>query len=304
MNTSKYLNYILTTIVLLTFSQSSYSQELEVSKGLTTRTHTISSKITGHDYELELSFPERYSLNDTVSYPVLYVINSLGLSDFKEAQKKLGSEGEVEDVIIVGIGFENTTSYDSSVKRYHYFTPSVHTLDMRRMESFFRFPKGTLKAGGADEFLESLKSEIIPFVDKHYNTNSDRGISGESLGGLFTAYCFINSDGYFTRFGINFPRLEWNNDEVLDNGISKFKASDRWDIPATKVFVSSHEPLISVVGIERVSNVPTTLKFSASLENSNYENIALTQHIFIKDPNRSISSASASKILSALYGKE
>ncbi len=85
MNTLKYLNYILTVLVVLTFSQSSYCQALQVSKGVTANTHTISSKITGHDYLLELSFPESYSLNDTVSYPVLYVINSLGLFDFKEA---------------------------------------------------------------------------------------------------------------------------------------------------------------------------------------------------------------------------
>jgi hypothetical protein len=63
-------------------------------------------------------------------------------------------------------------------------------------------PKGGLISGGADKFLTSMKTEIVPFVDKNYKTNSDRGIFGHS-GGLFAAYCLVNSDGYFTRFGIS-----------------------------------------------------------------------------------------------------
>jgi hypothetical protein len=34
---------------------------------------------------------------------------------------------------------------------------------------------------GADKFT-SMKTEIVPFVDKNYKTNSDRGIFGHSFG--------------------------------------------------------------------------------------------------------------------------
>jgi predicted alpha/beta superfamily hydrolase len=59
-----------------------------------------------------------------------------------------------------------------------------------------------------------MKTEIVPFVDKNYKTNSDRGIFGH-LWGLFAAYCLVNSDGYFTRFGISSPALWWDNEKLL-----------------------------------------------------------------------------------------
>jgi hypothetical protein len=39
------------------------------------------------------------------------------------------------------------------------------------------------------------QTEIIPFIDKSYKTNSDRGIAGHSLGGLFTACIARNGMG-------------------------------------------------------------------------------------------------------------
>jgi predicted alpha/beta superfamily hydrolase len=69
-------------------------------------------------------------------------------------------------------------------------------------------PKGGLISEEQINFT-SMKTEIVPFVDKNYKTNSDRGIFGHSFGGLFAAYCLVNSDGYFTRFGISSPAPWW-----------------------------------------------------------------------------------------------
>jgi predicted alpha/beta superfamily hydrolase len=53
-------------------------------------------------------------------------------------------------------------------------------------------PKEPINLEEQLNFLNLLKTEIIPFVDKNYKTNSDRGIAGSSLGGLFTAYRLVN----------------------------------------------------------------------------------------------------------------
>jgi predicted alpha/beta superfamily hydrolase len=79
-----------------------------------------------------------------------------------------------------------------------------------------------------------MKTEIVPFVDKNYKTNSDRGIFGHSFGGLFAAYCLVNSDGYFTRFGISSP-AGW---KLLNQAVTQFRENKTWDIPQTKVFIS------------------------------------------------------------------
>jgi predicted alpha/beta superfamily hydrolase len=66
---------------------------------------------------------------------------------------------------------------------------------MKTTENVIWTRKWGEKSGGTAKSLEVLKTEIIPFVDKCYKNNSDRGITGHSMGGLFTAYCLLNSDG-------------------------------------------------------------------------------------------------------------
>ena len=202
---------------------------------------------------------------------------------------------EIEDVIIVGIGSGlNLPSW--FINRTFDYTTSIDTVSDRNMEKQFGFPEGTLKSGGADEFLKSIKTEIIPFVDKHYKTNSDRGIAGHSLGGLFSAYCFINSDGYFTRFGISSPSLWWDKEKLLNKAVSQFTTNESFDIPATKVFISVGEN-------EGPSMVPVMEKLKSSLETADYENIDLIWQIFDGESHLSVWPASISKTITTLYGK-
>lgn len=164
------------------------------------------------------------------------------------------------------------------------------------MEDLLGLPKGSVKQGGAPKFFDCIKSEIIPFIDKNYKTNTDRGISGHSLGGLFTAYCLVNSDGYFTRFDINSPALEWDNEKMLNQAATHFSANEIWDIPTTNVFISVGEK-------EEASYVPRMVKFSNYLEDRKYDNINLKWQIFEEESHLSVIPASISKTLSTLYGK-
>lgn len=299
MNFSIPIKLLLTTILLFIFSNSMFSQKLEPKERTTEPDHTISSKIMGKDYQLYISFPQRYSNEDTTTYPVLYVLDGIiSFPLFNSAQRSM-SFGEIEDVIIVGIG-SGLDLPSWFINRAYDYTPSSDSLNDKRSEKQWGFPKGSLKSGGASKFLECIKTEIVPFVDKHYKTNTDRGISGNSLGGLFTAYCFINSDGYFTRFGINSPSLWWNKDEVLNQAVlefeDKFTNNKTWDLPPTKVFISVGE-------LEGPSMVPTMIKFSTYLEDWGYEKIDLDWTIFDNESHLSVTPANMSRTISVLYGK-
>jgi enterochelin esterase-like enzyme len=57
------------------FSNVAFSQKREPRERITEPDHTITSKILGRDYQLYISFPKNYSTKDTVSYPVLYVLD-------------------------------------------------------------------------------------------------------------------------------------------------------------------------------------------------------------------------------------
>ena len=61
------------------------------------------------------------------------------------------------------------------------------------------------------------------------------------MGGLFTAWCFINTKRVFTQFGINSPSLWWNSNEVLTQAESFFDTHKTLGIPFTKVFISVGE---------------------------------------------------------------
>ncbi len=299
MKTSKPINLLVSTLLCLIFSNSLFSQKLEPKKRQLEPDHTIASEITGRDYQLYISFPLSYSTKDSIPYPVLYVMDGMRDFDiFNLPNKFSGFKWQTEDVIIVGVdsGLDRETR---GINRIYDYTPTknIDTASVSKNEKKRGIPKGSLKSGGAAQFLEVLKTEIIPFVEKSYKTNTDRGISGHSLGGLFTAYCLLNSDGYFTRFGINSPSLWWNKEKLLDQAILQFTENKTWDIPPTKVFMS-------VGGQEGLSMAPTMVKYSAYLDDAAYDNIDLSWHVFDNETHVTVIPISLRQTLAALYTKK
>jgi predicted alpha/beta superfamily hydrolase len=218
MNSLKPLHFKFTALLLLICCSSLFSQKLEPRERITEPDHTITSKILGRDYQLYISFPKNYSTKDTVSYPVLYVLDGEWVFPIIRGTRAiLDSEKELEDLIIVSISDADFTF------RYQDYTTSLSTSTDEKVNKRSDVPKGGLISGGADKFLTSMKTEIVPFVDKNYKTNSDRGIFGHSFGGLFAAYCLVNSDGYFTRFGISSPALWWDNEKLLNQAVTQFR---------------------------------------------------------------------------------
>jgi predicted alpha/beta superfamily hydrolase len=293
MNSLKPLHFKFTAILLLICCNSLFSQKIEPKKRITKPDHTIYSKIIGRDYQLYISFPKDYSTKDSISYPVLYVLDGeIFFPIIKEIRKILELGQEIEDIIIVGV-----SSPDWFRTRFYDFTPTVSTFEEEEKDKRDGAPIGTHKSGGADQFIKSLKTEIIPFVDKNYKTNSDRGIYGHSLAGMFTAYCLLNSDGYFTRFGINSPSFWYDNNKLLNQAVTQFTENKTWDLPQTKVF-------ISVGDQEGEEMLPTMLKYSKYLEKSDYDPIHLKWQIFTEDGHFSVIPGNISKTLSTLYGKK
>jgi predicted alpha/beta superfamily hydrolase len=289
MNILKPTQLAITTMLFLIFSNSLFSQKLTPKNRKTEPDHTIYSKIIGRDYQLYISFPKNYSTKDTITYPVLYSLDGMYTFPIIKGIRPF-FERDTEDFILVGV---NALNFEYRKEDY---TTSVATFDDERNEKR-NATKSAFKPGGAAKFLESLKTEIIPFVDKNYKTNADRGIRGASLGGLFVAYCLVNSDGYFTRFGISSPSFWWDNEKLLNQAVAQFTENKTWDLPQTKVY-------ISVGGQEEKTMVPTMMKFSKYLENSNYNTINLKWQIFDGESHISVQPANLRKTIYTLYGKK
>lgn len=297
MKISKTANIIFVPMLLIIFSDSLFSQKLEPKERTTEPDHIISSELMDKEYQLYISFPSSYSIKDTINYPVLYVLDGLAnFPIFKATQDALSFGNEIEEVIIVGIGSGlNIPTW--FINRTFDYTPTNDTISNKSLENSYGFPEGAVKSGGGEKFLKCIKTEIAPLIDKYYKTNSDRGIVGNSLGGLFALYCLMNSDGYFTRFGINSPSLWWDNENLLNQAVSQNTSNEILDIPASKVF-------ISVGQNEGPNMVRTMVKLCSYFDDSNYENIDLTWKIFNDETHLSVVPASISKAISTLYDKE
>lgn len=305
MNIKKSIKSLLICLLFIGLSFNSFGQKLEPKVRTLEPDHVINSTIMNRNYELYISFPANYSNKDTIAYPVLYVLD--GMRDFgwfTEKNKQLKGNGKIKDVIIVGVN-SGIDFVSWGANRHYDYTPSQDTIHDRKFEKEaaqtynldYNMVKGRLNSGGATKFLQTLKTEIIPIIEKNYKTNESRGISGHSLGGLFAAYCLINSDGYFDKFGINSPSLWWNNEEFLNQAISKFKDVRYWNIPKSKVF-------ISVGAMEGETMLPQMIQFSINLEKRNYQNIDSKWYVFDNETHGSVARPSLSRTLIELYGKE
>jgi predicted alpha/beta superfamily hydrolase len=199
---------------------------------------------------------------------------------------------EIKDVIIVAIGDSSQSEYDWHVSRYYDYTPSYVGKMDTTWSYILKFPVGSLKSGGSPAFLSTIQKDIIPFIDMHYKTTKDRGISGHSLGGLFVSYCLLTAPGLFNRYGINSPALWWNNKEILS--MEHSFATQRTGL-AANIF-------ISVGSLEGEQMVSPMNSFAASLKEHNYKGLILSSQVFDNETHVSVAPASNSRTLRVLYG--
>lgn len=260
--------------------------------------HAITSKITGVNYQLSVSLPMHYTESDSQTYAVLYLLD--GNYTFPTAHAtRTGIDifGGLDNIIIVGIGYTWEQSLQPwFANRWADFTPTSSTsIDTAStVLSSFGLNKGDLKSGGADAFIEVLKKEIIPLIDKNYKTNADRGISGHSLGGLFAGYCLVKEPTLFQRYGILSPSFWWDGGGVL---AMEEKYSTQNQALHVKVFMS-------VGSLENPNMVSTMRAFSDTLKSRNYTGFQLTTQVFEEEDHMSVIPASISRMLKVLYPSE
>ncbi|RYG03500.1 MAG: alpha/beta hydrolase [Chitinophagaceae bacterium] len=206
----------------------------------------------------------------------------------------LGLFGTFTKVIIVGIEYEWKKSLTPwFLGRTRDYTPAKDTSfdNSPAYNEGFGLPPGSIVSGGADQFIEVFRKELIPFIEKHYRTNSDRGLSGHSFGGLFTAYSLFRARDLFSRFGINSPSLWWNK-RFMFSLEETFSQSNK-SLPA-KVFMS-------VGGLEGPMMTPMMTEFAEKLKSRNYQGLELSSFVFEGENHMSVVPAMISRTLRELY---
>ncbi|AOS45974.1 Ferri-bacillibactin esterase BesA [Lacunisphaera limnophila] len=156
----------------------------------------------GRHYQLSIGLPASYGSQPDRRYPVVYVTD--GYWDFQKLDAIRGSlvfDQVVPEFIIVGIGYAGENLNYGSLRTWE-LSP---------------VPFGNnAESGRAADFLQSIESEIIPFVEREYRADpGHRVLSGASLGGLFTLYSLYAKPGLFQSYIAVTPAVVVGNDWLM-----------------------------------------------------------------------------------------
>lgn len=249
---------------------------------------------SGGDYRLFVSLPETYSDNDTTHFPVLYVLDGNGLFGLAtDTHRLLRLRPEVSELIIVGIGYPVSSFSQTSSARWRDYTPSadIKADSQRAIQMGVRARGIELHSGGGQQFVATLRNEIIPFVEKRFRTTSDRGLLGHSLGGLLAAYVLVTSPELFSRYAISSPSLWWNNGETFTRE-TEFAKNHRALNGHVYLSAGADETKRTLSGVEL---------FATTLRDRHYAGLEVIEYTFAAEDHDSVGPATISRALRSLY---
>ncbi|RYZ20915.1 MAG: alpha/beta hydrolase [Chitinophagaceae bacterium] len=151
---------------------------------------------------LNIYLPEGYNPRDTVTYPVVYLLDGSADEDFIHIAGlyqyySFPWIGRVPKSIVVGI---------ATVDRRRDFTYPTRIEKDRA-----RYPT----TGGSARFIRFIENELQPYIQGHYRAGSGRTLIGQSLGGLLATEILFTKPALFTHYIIVSPSLWWDNGSLL-----------------------------------------------------------------------------------------
>lgn len=213
----------------------------------------VSQIVKGQEYELDILLPGGYK-NSNKKYPVLYLMDSQW--DFPLAKSLYGQhyfDGFIPEMIIVGITWGGTNPNPDSLRARDY-TPTNEK----------RLPQ----SGGADKFLSFIQTELFPFIQSKYRTDTtDRILMGCSLGGLFTMYTLFTHPNMFNSYIAASPAYGWDSEILYKYEKAYFESNP---VKPARLYMTIGE-------VER--GLPGFQKLSKFLAERSYKNLQIRSKI-------------------------
>lgn len=159
----------------------------------------IRSDVLNEDRSIHVTVPPGYAYSPQ-KFPVIYVLDGPAHMVHTTGTKDvLARSNRMPQAIIVGIANTNRTR------------------DLTPPPGDRPIPN----TGGANNFLEFINTELVPFIDKNYRTEPYRVLIGHSLGGLFAIHTMIHQPDSFDAYIAISPSLQWADDGPIKQ-MSKF----------------------------------------------------------------------------------
>lgn len=193
--------------IILFFSALSFAQtktkQVENSKPFVLGTiEELQSVELGEKRALNIYLPEGYKQNDTIKYPVIYLLDGGADEDFIHVVGLVQFNNfewinRVPRSIVVGIVNTN--------RKRDFCYPTIIEEDKKKFQVM----------GRSEKFIAFIEKELQPFIDKKYKTTASRTIIGQSLGGLLATEVLFKKPTLFNKYIIVSPSLWWDNASLL-----------------------------------------------------------------------------------------
>ena len=213
---------------------------------------TLRSVVLGEDRQLIVHPPESYGRDPSRRYPVIYVLDGSSQDGHTATSAALLARiGVMPELIVVGL--PNV----SGEGRQRDYTPPFMRQDVDEAGSAM---------GRGDRFLQFIKTEVVPAVDREYRTTEVRMLAGHSRGALLVTYSLMQEPDLFQARLAHSPAL-WREDAVMVKTLDAHLASH----PASGAFYMSmggEEVERMVEAFDRMREVltrraPATLRWQA-----------------------------------------
>lgn len=164
--------------------------------------HEIASEHLSEKRTLNIYLPEGYAPNDTLTYPVIYLLDGSADEDFIHVVGLVQFNtfpwiNRLPKSIVVGIA--NTD------RRRDFTYPTTLEEDKKRYKT----------AGNSEKFIAFLEKELQPYIARHFKTSGAKTIIGQSLGGLLATEILLKKPTLFNKYIIISPSLWWDNGSLL-----------------------------------------------------------------------------------------
>lgn len=162
----------------------------------------FTSEILSQDRIINVYLPEGYTINDSISYPVIYLLDGSMNEDFMHVcglVQFFNLQLNMPKTIVVGI---------SNIDRKHDFTFPTYKKDLKK-----DYPT----TGGSEKFIQFIENELQPYICTNYKTTDKKYLLGQSLGGLLATEILLKKPDLFTNYIITSPSLWWDDQSLLND---------------------------------------------------------------------------------------
>ena len=201
------------TILFLLVTLQAQSQNTETYKHPPSEVVTIHSKVLNEDRKVYVHCPKSDSADSNKRFSVLYLMDGDNHFELLTQYVDYLSRPDVlaiPEIIVVGI---------TNTKRTRHLTPTSSILNYLGKPDSSSYEL----SGGNENFLQFIKTELVPLIYKNYKTEPYKIFAGHSFGGVSAINCMLTHPDMFDAYIAVSPSLWWDNEYLLKMTDAKLK---------------------------------------------------------------------------------